>query len=1020
MRLAVIAWVALALLAAAPLPAQDPFASQVAPTDPLSPQEQQKRFQVPPGFEVQLVAAEPDVRKPINLAFDAAGRLYATQSVEYPFPAAEPAKARDYLGVYEDFTSDGRAQKVTKIVEGLNIPIGVATTPKGLLVYSIPNVYLCHDEDGDGNFEKRDVVLGPFGFRDTHGMVNNLSPWVDGWVYCCHGFANDSKPEGTDGRSISMNSGNTFRVRPDGTGLEYFTHGQVNPFGLTFDRLGNLFSTDCHTLPGYQLLRGAYYPSFGKPHDGLGFGPEMMSHNHGSTGLAGIACYAADHFPSEYRDTLFIGNPITRRINHDRLERKGATFKAIEQPDFLFCNDPWFRPVDVELGPDGALYIADFYNRIIGHYEVPLTHPLRDRERGRIWRVVYKGQPGGPAGDPPKMPGDLARTGIQELVALLGHANLKVQAEAVEQLVARGNDAVPAVRKLLDGDSSPEQRAFGLWVLERLGHLDRALVEKLAAGDAAMVRVHLVKALAERPDWTGDDDWVGPLMIDRIIKDGDPFVVRAAAEALGRHPKLENVPFLVEAWKNAEPADAVLVHTIRIALREHLLVPELATVLKDYIGQHELIALRLAEASLGAATAGAAEYVFAYLQRYPGTRERLGDYVHHAARHLPEARLADFFQALDPFREAPSHVQRTVLRSLNRASQERAKALPQEVVDWACEVADGSLASKNEPEVRGGIELAAEMHMEDVFSQVAAVARRESAFPGLRFVAIDALVAVHPQKALAALSSIAGDAADSVEARRKAAFALAAVNNDAGRAELVKLLPHAPQPVAVEISVGLSRSPQGCEELLKLVEEGKASARLLQDQNVGRGLRAANLANLQERLQKLLAGVPPLDVRIAELIEARRQSFAQGKGDAAQGLAVFKKSCAACHKLGGEGTKIGPELDGIGNRGLDRVLEDLLDPSRTVDQAFRAIVIQMKDGRVVQGLKLREEGEILVVADKDGKEVRVPSGEIDEQELTRLSPMPANVSELIPPDQFNHLLAFLLSQKQKPTAAGGP
>ncbi|MBI1901838.1 MAG: c-type cytochrome [Planctomycetia bacterium] len=1020
MRPTVAFLIAVLLVAASPLAAQDPFASQVAPTDPLSPQEQQKRFQVPPGFEVQLVAAEPDVRKPINLAFDAAGRLYATQSVEYPFPAADAAQAKDYLSIYEDFAPDGRAQKITKVLDGLNIPMGVAPTPQGLLIYSIPNVYLCRDENRDGTFDKRDVALGPFGHRDTHGMVNNLSPWVDGWVYGCHGFANESQPKGTDGRSITMNSGNTFRVRPDGAGLEYFTHGQVNPFGLTFDRLGNLFSTDCHTLPGYQLLRGAYYPSFGKPHDGLGYGPEMMSHNHGSTGLAGIAYYAADYFPPEYRDTLFIGNPITRRINHDRLERKGSTFKAIEQPDFLFCNDPWFRPVDVELGPDGALYIADFYNRIIGHYEVPLTHPLRDRERGRIWRVVYKGKPGGATVEAPKLPGDLTKATVDELVALLGHANLKVQAAAVEQLVARGTDAAPVVRKVLGGKSSPEQRAFGLWVLERLGQLDRSLVERLAGDDAPLVRVHLVKALAERPDWTGERAWAGQIVVDRIFKDGDPFVVRAAAEALGRHPKLDNVPFLVETWKNADPADAVLIHTVRIALREHLLVPELATVVKGYIGEHELIAARLAEASLGAPTPDAAEYLFAYLQRYPEQRERLGPYVHHAARHLPEARLTDFYKALEAFREAPADVQRTVLRNLNRASQERARPLPQEVVDWACEVADGSLASKSEPEVKGGIELAAEMHMEDVFSQVAAVARRESAFAGLRAPAIDALAAVHPQKALAVLSAIAADAADSLEARRRAAFALAAVNNDAGRAELVKLLPHAPQPVAVEISVGLSRSRPGCEELLKLVEEGKASARLLQEHDVERGLRAADLPKLDERLQKLLAGVPPLDVRIAQLIEARKQGFAQGQGDAAQGLAVFKKSCAACHKLGGEGTKIGPELDGIGHRGLDRVLEDLLDPSRTVDQAFRAIVINTKDGRVVQGLKLREEGEVLVVADKDGKEVRVPSGEIEAQELTRLSPMPANVSELMPPAEFNHLLAFLLSQRQKPAAAGGP
>ena len=114
----------------------------------------------------------------------------------------------------------------------------------------------------------------------------------------------------------------------------------------------------------------------------------MMTHDHGSTAIAGIAYYAADHFPTDYHDTIFVGNVVTNRINRDRLERHGSTVRRSRMPDFLSSDDPWFRPVDIKLGPDGALYVADFYNRIIGHYEVPLNHPGRDRERGRIWRIV--------------------------------------------------------------------------------------------------------------------------------------------------------------------------------------------------------------------------------------------------------------------------------------------------------------------------------------------------------------------------------------------------------------------------------------------------------------------------------------------------------------------------------------------------------------------------------------------------------------------------------------------------------
>ena len=135
-------------------------------------------------------------------------------------------------------------------------------------------------------------------------------------------------------------------------------------------------------------------PSFGKPHDGLGFAPVMTEHSHGSTAIDGMLYYTDDLWPAEFQDNVFIGNVMTSRVNRDRLTFTGSTPKANELDDFVKCDYPWFRPVDNQLGPDGAFYIADFYNRIIGHYEVPLLHPGRDRERGRIWRVVYKGPDG--------------------------------------------------------------------------------------------------------------------------------------------------------------------------------------------------------------------------------------------------------------------------------------------------------------------------------------------------------------------------------------------------------------------------------------------------------------------------------------------------------------------------------------------------------------------------------------------------------------------------------------------------
>ena len=155
-----------------------------------------------------------------------------------------------------------------------------------------------------------------------------------------------------------------------------------------------------------------------------------------------LTYYAADQFPEAYRGTIFVGNVVTNRINHDKVEWHGSTPKGIEQPDFVWSEDNWFRPVDIELGPDGALYIADFYNRIIGHYEVPLTHPGRDRKSGRIWRIVYRG----PDGKLPPPPGQVDRTKstVEQLANDLGDPNLAVRISASNQLVERGGKEAAA------------------------------------------------------------------------------------------------------------------------------------------------------------------------------------------------------------------------------------------------------------------------------------------------------------------------------------------------------------------------------------------------------------------------------------------------------------------------------------------------------------------------------------------------------------------------------------------------
>ncbi len=229
---------------------------------------------------------------------------------------------------------------------------------------------------------------------------------------------------------------------------------------------------------------------------------------------------------------------------------------------------------------------------------------------------------------------------------------------------------------------------------------------------------------------------------------------------------------------------------------------------------------------------------------------------------------------------------------------------------------------------------------------------------------------------------------------------------------MVKALQFAPARLQTSIAVGMAGGPGG-NTLLQAIEAGKASPRLLQDQAVVVRLQSAKIVNVKDRLKKLTQGLPPADQKVQELLSKRRDAFASFKTDVEIGQKIFQKQCASCHQIANQGAKIGPQLDGIGVRGLERLLEDVLDPNRNVDQAFRTTLITTKAGQTVTGLFLREEGQLVILADAQGKEVRIEKKSIEERTFSPLSPMPGNVAELVSEPEFHHLLAYLLSQRGK-------
>src|ERR1043166_8949123 len=568
--------ISLAFAAANLFATNDPFAENVRTTDPLTPEEQQKKFRVPPGFEVQLVAAEPQLRKPMNMQFDTVGRMWFTESREYPWPT-NTANPRDTIRILSDFDENGRAHKVTVFATNLNIPIGLYAfqSPESdgsgkltwkCVAWSIPNIWMFEDTDGDGVADKKTFLYGPFDItRDTHGNQSSFRRGFDGWLYAHHGFNNDSHVTAKDGSHVDLNSGNSYRIRFDGSRIEHYTHGQVNPFGLAFDAFGNMYSSDCHSAPTYQLLAGGFYPSFGKPHDGLGFAPVLMEHSHGSTAIDGMLYYTDDLWPAEFKDNIFIGNVMTSRINRDKLIFNGSSPRAIEQDDFVKSDDPWFRPVDNQLGPDGAFYIADFYNRIIGHNEVPLTHPLRDRERGRIWRVVYKGADGKAKLRPLALANDL-----DGLIKEMGSPSLTRRMLAMNAIYDRfGKSAIPKIKKS-DEIANEFMQVHRLWLLHRLDTMDPKELEAAAQSGEPLVRIHAQRIAADilyqdalpHVMTEGETDIhhiaAAHTIASEGLNDRDPLVQRCAAEAIAKfHVASSDVVKRLLALRARVPANEI-------------------------------------------------------------------------------------------------------------------------------------------------------------------------------------------------------------------------------------------------------------------------------------------------------------------------------------------------------------------------------------------------------------------------------------------------------------------------------
>ncbi len=999
------------------------FKDHIRITEFQSPEQEMEGFHLPPGFEINLFASEPDITKPINMEFDDKGRIWVTHSIEYPYEASI-GSGQDKITILEDTDGDGKADKFTDFASDLNIPIGIMPVKGGAIAYSIPNIYYFEDKDGDDRYDEKRVLVGPFGHEDTHGMINNFMRGLDGWIHSSHGFRNVSKVSGADHDSIFMTSGNTFRFKIDGSRVEQTTYGRVNPFGFAIDDFGNMFSADCHSMPIYQIINQGDYPHFGKKEPGLGFGPAMMDYQIGSTALSGLEYYNGSAFPEEYRNSFYSGDVVASRVSRNSLVYNGSTPQAVPEEDFLVSEDPWFRPVDIKIGPDGALYIADFYNRIIGHYEVPLDHPGRDRKSGRIWRITYKGS------TDQKM--DWSKASIDQLLEGLESSTISKRIMASNRLVDyKSDESVQPLKDLLsDNQASSRQKVHAIWVLMRLNQLGFDELKNAATSDDQELSIHAFRVLKEYETLQEAERFLAL----NGLKSKDPHVQRAAAEVLVRHPDASQLQDLLTAAQNVSDSDSHLKYTLMIALRDHLKNETILRGVVDanwQIGQTSI----LMDAMSDVPSPLASEFLFNNLKEHEYPSERMVKYLEHVGRFIPEVQINEAISVIkEKFKNDPA-AQFTLYQTIQTGLDQRGgKENTEQMKAWAINFAMQflqNLETKPEPtadkpsaHADEEYEFYEELARQQIFAaQIASDYKLMDYQEGLKNLlgsewaktqpkaqAAKSLIDLNPDKNLDLVATLLRDMEEDLAFREELARTVGSTNNPKVLSMFNQTLKDAPSGLQVAIASVFVNSSQGRKYLLDATKSGDIPPRTLMDRRINEQLLSEMNSAEKVEYEELTKGLESVLEERQKLIESRLARFVP-RPDVEKGKAIFMNVCSVCHQVSGQGGVIGPQLDGIGNWGRRALTEKVLDPNRNISQAFKTYTLTMNEGEVLTGLYRRTEGELEIYANNLGQEFTVRKSDIKDKKVSQYTLMPDNFGESISEEDFDALLGFLLTQK---------
>jgi len=963
---------------------------------------ERKTFILPEGFEVNLYAADPQIAKPIQMNFDAQGRLWIASSSVYPH--IKPGeKASDKILVIEDRDRDGTADRTTVFADDLLIPTGVVPGDGGAYVVNSTELLHLQDVDGDGKAERRKVVLSGFGSEDTHHLLHTLRWGHDGALYMNQSIYIHSHIETPYGVK-RLGGGGIWRFRPDTLQLEVVCRGFVNPWGHHFDHWGQSFATDGAFREGinYVFPGSVFVTAPGAKRFVAGLNPGSPKH-------CGLEIVGGAHLPDSWQGNMITNDFRAHRVCRFVVTEDGAGYASRQETELIKSSHTAFRPIDVKMGPDGAIYIADWYNPIIQHGEVDFRDERRDHIHGRIWRISAKKRPLAKRHD-------LVNATTGELLRALSRQEEWIRLHAKLQLKQRPAPEVKQELKawLASLDRKAENywhdRLEALWVYQCLNVIVPGYLGELVAAPDHRVRAAAMRVASQ---WIEDSRLGTGVLADGAKADALRAYLRAGVR--DQHPRVRLEA--TRGWsriKSPESARQALVvleqpmdrfldfalwQTMR-DLKEEWLPAVVSGEFKIERNVSQWVfALRAVEAR------EAIPILLASLRGGGLDAEQTEEALAAVASLGGAPELGQLLQmVLAPDAELSSKRQVEILVSLLETSRRR-KLKPKGVgkeIAYLMQSQDVRLKSV-------GIQASGLWGIREQLPLIEKLAGDLGQAPSVRGAAIESLAAYGTPGAVDVIEALADRGRPTVD-RVAAVNAVTRIAPVRGARLAVELLKEAPAELDVadvirELNsrkdagkllgdaLGKSRLDPDIAKLLvrALRASGRPAERLVNQVRTAGGLGAGGWRLDDETMQQLLA-----------LIKT--------KGDPVQGEAVYRRKgllCMKCHAIGGAGGKVGPDLISIGGSApVDYLIESLLDPNKKVKENFHALQVLTDEGKVVNGIPIRKTKSELVLRTAEDALVTIPIETIEQSKEGR-SLMPDGTVDSLTKQELVHLVRFL-------------